>query len=870
MFVKAAKQNLSSDELQSFASKAVLATLCVPFQKDSGMQSSLELTSDGGSSAFEKAKKHAALFSAQSVPTRESICSSLIEKGLLQLSAGPVQKLFALVESEFTPLSLCQDAKPFLDEIGKGELFDGALTQYVTPLKQIIFFRLMKQLSEVYSNMTIDNFEQAASIVPFNIAEKWMANAARQHGINIQINYQHQAIVFGAPRKVDMKSMRQPLMEIGHKLQTAMNRVAPEESGKKEKLEKQQLSANIVKRIEEESHKIRQRKEEIERRKEESERKRQEKEKEALEKQRRQEAKDAEAEKVRQEEERRRREAERAEQKRKEAELNKNKEMLEQMKKQADSAKAANLKVGGKKITEIEADDLENIGIDKIEKAREAQVLRERQDKIRNRKMESKRVDHLARALREEEVPMTYSWADQVEEEDAEFLEKATAKNVEEQREKHTVDLKERDYLIIFQKAKDEWQEGLMEDRYGDFEQKRKAQIERLTQKVVDGKIARAKKRLADDRLNVQKVRDEEENRRAAEERRRADEARRAEQERLDEERRAEEERDAAERREREEVRRREAEEKRREQDEMRARAEAKRVERERELEARQSERATESRAPARDAPAPRDDGNSWRRGGDAPREEASAPWRRGQPAPERAPGAERNQGGRTPGGGGDGDSWRRPGGDDRGDAPRGGARPAATNREEDSWRRGPAPDSDAPRGGARPQPREGGGESNAWRRPERPAGGGGDEGSWRQGGARGGAPAPRDDDGPRRAPAPRDDDGPRRAPAPRDDDGPRRSQAPKEEAAPVEDDGWGVVSKAKRRTGGAQPAGDEGNWRSGGGAPAQGQNRAPGAGRGEDSGSWRAPGGPRGGAPPAADAEKRPVPPWKRNAANN
>merc|ERR1712232_742135 len=127
-----------------------------------------------------------------------------------------------------------------------------------TPVKRIIFLRLVKQLSEVYANMTIENFERAASIVPFSTAEKWMANAARQQGINIQINYREKAIVFGATRKVDMKSMRQPLIEIGHKLQQAMQRVAPEEQHKKEKMEKQELQKNIVKRIAEERGLIKQ------------------------------------------------------------------------------------------------------------------------------------------------------------------------------------------------------------------------------------------------------------------------------------------------------------------------------------------------------------------------------------------------------------------------------------------------------------------------------------------------------------------------------------------------------------------------------------------------------------------------------------
>ncbi|CAJ1388243.1 unnamed protein product [Effrenium voratum] len=72
------------------------------------------------------------------------------------------------------------------------------------PLKQIIFFRLIKQLSEVYVSMTIEDFEKAASIVPFSIAETWMANASRQQGISIQINYMQKAIIFGAATKVDM------------------------------------------------------------------------------------------------------------------------------------------------------------------------------------------------------------------------------------------------------------------------------------------------------------------------------------------------------------------------------------------------------------------------------------------------------------------------------------------------------------------------------------------------------------------------------------------------------------------------------------------------------------------------------------------
>merc|ERR550514_630377 len=425
----------------------------------------------------------------QSVPTRETILGQLVEKNLLQHSSPTCQRLFALIESDFTPLSLCLDAKPFLDELEGDEVCDGKLLQYVTPLKQIIFFRLMKQLSEVYANMTIEMFERAASIVPFSIAEKWMASAAKAQGINVQIDYLRKAIVFGAPRKVDMKSMRQPLIDIGHKLQQAILRVAPDDQFKSERLEKQQLSleTNISARIENE-HRT------IERRKEESEKRKEIQEKEAQEKVRRQELKDAEAERNRKEEERRRRESEKEEQRRREAAMAKNKELLEQMKKQAEQTNAK-VKVGGKRITEIVADDLEKIGVDQIEKAREEQVQRERAEKIRQRKLESKRVDHLARAFREEEAKKLDQWAFSIEARDKDFLNEVEARKEEEMRAQHTKDLEEKASLMTYQSAKDRWMEEQMVEREADFREKKAQQEEKLIAMIVENKIKRAKLR---------------------------------------------------------------------------------------------------------------------------------------------------------------------------------------------------------------------------------------------------------------------------------------------------------------------------------------------------------------------------------------
>jgi len=662
MFVKAAKQNCPKEELEALASKAVLATLCVPFQKGADLHTTLELTTESASSPYEKAKKNASLFATQAVPTRDSIISQLQEKHLLSLASEPCQKLFELVEDDFTPLSLCQDAKPYLDEIAMHE----RLGSYSTPLKQIIFFRLMKQLSEVYANMTVENFERAASIVPFNIAEKWMANAAKSHGINIQINYREQAIVFGASRKVDMKSMRQPLIEIGYKLAQAMNRIAPDERQKKERLEKQQLSENIVRRIEEETQQIRQRKEEIERRKQEREKQKEDEDRRAADVLRKQEAKEAELERQREDEGRRKREQDKEEQRRRDAEMQKNKEMIEDMKRNNPN-KA--VKIGNKAITEITDEHLAKISVSDIHKARETQFQRERAEKVRQRKLESKRVDHLARALREEEAALLEKWRDDIEESDRALLAKIEEASTKDQREAHKNGLEEKELLLVFKSVKDDWVEKQLEAREEDFNNACDEREAKLAKQVVANKIDRARKRKKQHEAEMAKRQADEE--READER---DRQERAERKRLEDEKRAEERRAAeeAERAERAEADRIQAEEDRRMAEERKAKREAERAEqsaaaeraqekqrqREKDIEEKQ-QRENEERKAGRAAAAA---GAGTSTGGAAAGTEGGA-WRSRAPA------------------GGSGGGWR-----DRLAAKEGGEKPPQT--EESPWRK--------------------------------------------------------------------------------------------------------------------------------------------------------------------------------------
>merc|ERR1712066_1051855 len=121
---------------------------------------------------------------------------------------------------------------------------------------------------------------------------------------------------------------------------------------------------------------------------------------------------------------------------------------------------------------------------------RQVQLKRDRQEKIRNRKMESKRVDHLARALREEERPLLNKWKDQIQREDEKFLQKAEEANADEQYKKHEEALKEKNSLIAFRDGKEAWCDEKLEEREADWEEERGAQERRLRGKVAENKIA--------------------------------------------------------------------------------------------------------------------------------------------------------------------------------------------------------------------------------------------------------------------------------------------------------------------------------------------------------------------------------------------
>eukprot|EP00400_MALV-I_sp_L67-5_P000046 gene46-704_t len=542
------KQSRSFDErAEELANAAVLAVMSIPLNKNLDKTRQMDLEVDH---VKERNRKFAQLLKSATVPTRESLRMELVAKDVVAAASAPVQRLYSLIECEFTPLSLCRDAKPLLEDITNDTRFP-QLTQYSELLRKVIFMRFAGQLSRVYSSVTMDSFLEMACIVSSAEAEKWLVQASNRNSseygaIHAKIDHQNRAIHFSVG-DFHSTSIRTQLQTLGIALTVATEKLFPEADLFAQQEVKERIFTDVQKRLDEDHKKVFSRKRLIERRKEQNEKAelvRAQQDREAAEKA---EEQRQEQERARQELERKRREAEKADKVRKDAQLKQSMEVLEQIKaqqaaKKDDGDKVA-IKVQGKRLEDLAEEDLAGISTDQIEKAKERALLLEKQQKVRDYKKSFKTNDHLARALREEELPLIKKWAGQTAVADKKYLQKVLTDRAKENENEHNMKIAIKKRLLACAGAITAKQDSLMKDRKKEFDRRTREWEERREEFLIDGKVSRAKARyqaaqdrefrMQQEQERMARMKQEEEERRIEEERRARErdeeEARRAE-----------------------------------------------------------------------------------------------------------------------------------------------------------------------------------------------------------------------------------------------------------------------------------------------------------------------------------------------------
>ncbi|KAL4913911.1 hypothetical protein BDW62DRAFT_191468 [Aspergillus aurantiobrunneus] len=478
-------------------------------------------------------------------PTRAVLFRDALNKGLLKRARPEIRDLYNILEVDFHPLSICKKVTPILKQIGA----DPEMEKYVVPLQQVILTRLFQQLSQVYESVSLKFvYELAQFPDPFQITpsmiEKFIMNGCKKGDLAIRVDHISGVLTFDTDVFSSAKAIHSGSAagsaesELGsvQRLQNTPAEIARlqltrlaktlhitcvyvDPSYNESRLQaKQTALARAAAGAAKEHEDTLERRVIIEKKKEAATDALQRKQREEETRKRLRTQQLQEAEKQRLAEEQRERELKRIKDEQ-------DRIRQQELKKQLEELKSG---VKGIDISEI---DLEDLDANRLRAMKLAQLEKEKNELNDRVRTTGKRIDHLERAFRREELKHISEDYEAQKKRDMEIYERQKAETLAEAEVKHkeAVALKHRLSRLVPQFSN--FRKEVSEKRHEEFERRRKtAEREFETkkkQRVKEVQERRRRERI--ERENAERARKEEEERvrREEEERAARDEERR-------------------------------------------------------------------------------------------------------------------------------------------------------------------------------------------------------------------------------------------------------------------------------------------------------------------------------------------------------
>ncbi|AFZ80366.1 eukaryotic translation initiation factor 3, subunit 10, putative [Theileria equi strain WA] len=543
MHIRMYKKKVSQEDITYLSSKSVLAVLSVPnYQKEPNKSN--DLTSVLSTSSYEMQKRMSTLLGYNTIPNKESLRYALTMKNILPLADENTKKLYSLIENESdNSMKLCLQLVPLLTEKEEeeedgaaktGDKFCDKLSIYYPKIKSVVFHKVLLMISKVYASMTISFFTK--SICPpefyeWNDAEKEIVELVHRGLCHIRFDYANSVLYFNSSSVSadSIASIRHQLTDLGKNLYYAMKLLTPEETKRTQEERHLQL-VSMKNNIEKERTRLMKRTSEIYQRRQEhqEEQMRVEEERKKLEMQ--QKINEEKAEKERREEALRQMEIQRRKDEKYKIKSETAQQMLQEIRK-LGGAQSSKIMIKGKTLDEINVDDVIDgfVEYDDLEKAQEEQLIKERQECIKQRRAEIKRIDHFVRAIREHDILLYPEWQNSTCQEDTKLLMEVQKRRESKFKEDSEVMKQEKEAFMKYIDDKNKWVENHMAIRRQKFEREHAEQTRRFKEMLVKEKIQRARdRRIAEIRrqeaINEAKRREEEMRRKQLEEEKRLEE----------------------------------------------------------------------------------------------------------------------------------------------------------------------------------------------------------------------------------------------------------------------------------------------------------------------------------------------------------
>ncbi|KAF3197402.1 eukaryotic translation initiation factor 3 subunit A [Orbilia oligospora] len=554
--------------------------------------------SRGGLTDVEEANKRTRssrltnLLGLTNAPTRSGLFKDILARGLLKRARPEIRDLYTILEVDFHPLSICKKIAPILTQIGDDE----EMKRYVAPLQQVILTRLFQQLSQVYDTVQMDFVYKLVTFpAPFeieaNTIEKFIMNGCKKGDLAIRIDHATGSLtfesdIFSSAKSLPIGTTSTPDKDTGvQRLQSTPQEIVRTQLSRLAKTlyltccyvdpsfveQKQRDKAEALARAEigakKEHEDTLKRREVIEQRKEAQENAAANLQKEESRLRALRDRHREEAEQLRLEEEKKKRDQERQEKERERI-------LVMEFWKQVTSMGLTEAEFRAQ-VKEIGLDLPENVStLDNnfIRKVKIAMMEKEKKETNEKLRVTSKRIDHLERAYRKEEIALLAQDYDAQRKNDLDAHNEKVAQFLAEHKQKHEENVALKKRLSRLVGHYETFRDDVRSRRSEEFEARRK-KAEQQLQVEMDKRRkqvyeAREKKRREEEEAERRRIEEEERLRKEEEERaaKEEEEAKKREEARKEQEqRRKEREEAAAKQREREEQAELRAEERRRE-----------------------------------------------------------------------------------------------------------------------------------------------------------------------------------------------------------------------------------------------------------------------------------------------------------------
>lgn len=485
---------VTEDGLAKTASFVILSALSIPVISTSRSRGALV---DVDEARKNKNQRLTNLLGLNTAPSRVSLFKEIIGRGLLKRAKPEIRELYNILEVDFHPLSICKKISPILSQIGA----DAELGKYVLPLQQVILTRLFQQLSQVYESVDLSFVLSLAQFPePFQVGsatiEKFIMNGCKKGDLAIRIDHATGVLtfdsdVFSAAKALHPGSgagsaeaestsvqrlqstpaeiVRSQLTRLAKALFVTCQYVDPSFSEDQRKARAAALQRSEAGADKEHLDAL-ERRGIIERNKLAASSAQAQKEKEEANRKRLKAQQLAEAESLRLIEEQKEREQRRIR-------LEQQRVQREEVEKQFNELKQG---IKGVDISELDIDDLDT---GRIRALKLAALEKEKSDLSERLRVSGKRIDHLERAFRREELQhLTEDYEAQRKRDRAEY-DATTTETLAEAEQKHSDDLALKRRLQRLIPAYETFRDKVRNQRHNEFEKRRKVAAKELESK---------------------------------------------------------------------------------------------------------------------------------------------------------------------------------------------------------------------------------------------------------------------------------------------------------------------------------------------------------------------------------------------------